>query len=205
VSKKVKAKYLLLILLPYLIFYFFIQSAITSGYNFLTEFDELIPFVPEFIWIYHTILPIIVLTVVSLIEKKEVFFTAIAGFLFAALITSAFYVFLPASYPRDAYIDSSTSGYLVELTRIIDGPSNTFPSSHVTFAWLTVLFVGLSKYANTCKWVRPAYFFWALLISVSTLVLKQHFIIDVFSGIALALICYYLGKRLIFERMLTTN
>ena len=47
-SLQVKARYLLLAFLPYLIFYFLIQSLIgTSQYNLLMGIDEKIPFIPQ--------------------------------------------------------------------------------------------------------------------------------------------------------------
>ena len=116
-----------------------------------------------------------------------------------------FYTFFPAFYPRDGYTDSSLSGFLVEITRNIDGSNNTFPSTHVTFAWLMVFFIGLSNFSLKHKWIQSVYVLWAILISVSTLVLKQHFVVDVFSGIALATMCYFLGKHLVYERGLVTN
>jgi len=204
---KAKAKYVFLTILPYIILYFLLQSALVmnTNHNLTTDLDKLIPFVPEFIWIYHTMIPIFILTTVILIEKRPVFFTAIISIIFASVIMLLFYTFFPAFYPRDGYTEASLSGFLVEITRSIDGSSNTFPSGHVTFAWLLVFFIGLSNFAQKYKWVQIAYILWALLISISTLVLKQHFIVDVFSGMTLATLCYFLGKHLVFERMLVTN
>ena len=204
---KAKAKYVFLTTLPYMIIYFLLQSAlvINTNYNLITDLDKLIPFVPEFIWIYHSIIPIFLLTTVILIEKKSVFFTAIVSIVLASVVMLLFYTFFPAFYPRDIHTEASISGFLVDLTRAIDGPNNTFPSGHVTFAWLLVFFIGLSNFAKQHKWIQPAYILWAFLLSISTVVLKQHFIIDVFSGVTLAIICYFLAKHIVFERVLVTN
>ena len=204
---KAKAKYVFLTILPYIIIYFILQSAliINTNYNLLTDLDKLIPFVPEFIWIYHSIIPVFLFTTVVLIEKRPVFFTAIASIIFASVTMLLFYAFFPAFYPRDGHTEASISGFLVEVTRNIDGSNNTFPSGHVTFAWLLVFFIGLSNFAQKHKWIQPTYLLWAFLISISTLVLKQHFIIDVFSGVILATLCYLLGKHLVYERVLATN
>ena len=95
---------------------------------------------------------------------------------------------------------SSISGWLIEWTRMIDGPHNTFPSGHVTFAWLLVLFVNLSQYVKEHQWVRFVYFCWAILVSISTLTLKQHYIVDVISGFAFALLTYFLAKRIFVRK-----
>ena len=130
------------------------------------------------------------------------FLTALSSTVLAYVLMLIFYAFLPAFYPRAAYTEASLSGLLVELTRAIDGANNTFPSGHVTFAWLLVFFIGITNFAKKHNWVQFVYIVWACLISISTLVLKQHFIVDVFSGICLAILCYYLAKRFVFEKML---
>ena len=203
-SIKTKAKVVFFFtILPYFLIYFIIQSLVTTNdYNFLTYVDEIIPFNPHFIWIYHTIIPVITLTLIFLIKRKDLFLSSIVAFLLATAILFLFYIFFPSFYPRESFVDNSTiSGFLVEFTRKIDGAQNTFPSSHVTFSWLVTFLIGLSACAKTNKWLYMAYFIWATLISFSTLVIKQHFIVDVFSGIALAFLCYLISKKMVFERI----
>ena len=213
-SLQVKARYLLLAFLPYLIFYFLIQSLISADqYNLLMGIDEKIPFVPPFIWVYHTIIPVITLTAIFLFQSRDIFLGLIFSFIFSGAVLCLFYIFFPAFYPRELFVDISTvSGWLVEITRSIDGPHNTFPSGHVTFSWLLLFFVNLSHYTQKHSWIKVLYFCWAVLVSISTLTLKQHFIVDVFSGIALAALSYYLcykifvirqNKKLITNRCIT--
>jgi len=198
VSVKVKARYILLAFLPYLTFYFLIQSFVTvSQYNLLTDIDEKIPFIPHFIWIYHSIVPVIILTAILLFQKREIFLGLIFSIIFAGIFMCLSYIAFPSFYPREMLVDSSTlTGWLIEITRSIDGPHNTFPSGHVTFAWLLVFFVGLSQYTRKHLWIQGVYFFWATLLTISTLTLKQHFIVDVFSGIVLATATYFLARKL---------
>ena len=69
----------------------------------------------------------------------------------------------------------------------------------------------LQNYANFAKkhnWIQFVYIMWACLISISTLVLKQHFIVDVASGLALASLSYYLGRKIFvihWNKKLITN
>jgi len=60
---RAKAKYVFLTILPYIILYFLLQSVlvINTSHNLTTDLDKLIPFVPEFIWIYHSMIPIFIL------------------------------------------------------------------------------------------------------------------------------------------------
>ena len=202
-SVRAKARYIFLTLLFYFIAYFSIQSFITvNEYNLSTEIDKLIPFVPQFVWVYHTIVPILLFTAIVLIQRKDVFLSMITALIVAGLTMSVFYVVFPSFYPREPIGDYSLSAALVEMTRMVDGPSNTFPSGHVTFSWILVFFVSLSEQARKFRW---AYLLWAVLITTSTLVLKQHFIVDAISGILLASVCYYFAKNTVFERLQHAN
>ena len=199
---QVKARYLFLAFLPYLIFYFLIQSFIgASQYNLLMTVDEKIPFIPSFIWVYLSLPLVTILTGILLFQRRDIFLGLIFSFVFSSVILCAFYIFLPSFYPRESFADATTvSGWLIEITRSIDGPHNTFPSGHVTFAWLLVFFVNLSQYTQERRWIKFVYFLWAILVSISTLTLKQHFIVDVFSGIILAALSYYLSRKLFVVR-----
>ena len=208
---QVKARYLFLAFLPYLIFYFLIQSFIgASQYDLLTGIDERIPFVPPFIWVYHTMIPVVILTAIFLFQKRDIFLGLIFSLIFASIVMCLFYIFFPSFYPRELFVEVSTvSGWLIEVTRSIDGPHNTFPSGHVTFAWLLVFFVNLSQYTRKYSWIKILYFCWAVLVSISTLTLKQHFIVDVISGMALATLSYYLCRKLFVihhnEKLITSR
>ena len=192
-STQVKASYLFLAFIPHFVFYLLIQYFITtSQYDFLTELDAIVPFVPSFIWIYHTLLPVIFLTGLLLFKKKNVFLGFVTANIFAGVVLCLFYILFPSFYPREMFVDTATvSGWLIEFTRTIDGAHNTFPSGHVTFAWLLVFFANLSQYVKNHRWIRISYFCWAALISISTLTLKQHYIVDVVSGLVLATAIFY--------------
>ena len=196
-TTKVKAKYVFLAFVPYFVLYFVLQSIITvNQYDLLTAIDTQIPFIPEFVWIYHTIIPVIIFTWFMLFQKREIFLMLVYSYLTAGAILCLFYILFPSFYPRESFVDTGTlSGWLVELTRTIDGAHNTFPSGHVTFAWLLAFFVGLSEKGKQYSFLKNVYFVWAILISISTLTLKQHYLIDVVSGMFLAMIVFYFFKN----------
>jgi membrane-associated phospholipid phosphatase len=205
-SVVVKAKYVILLIILNFLAYSLIQYLITiNEYNFLTDLDIAIPFIPEFIWVYHTLIPIIGISAIVLIKNRKLFFSTLNGYIIATIILSIFYIFLPSFYPRQLITDSSVSSYMVELTRLIDNANNTFPSGHVTFSWLLALFLMKSDCAKKWKWLGPTYLIWAILISISTLVLKQHYIVDVISGIILATACFYLASTMAFKQKLYAN
>ena len=195
---KSKAKYVLLFLIPHLLIYSFVQKIYQrNDYDFFTAADALIPFVPEFIWVYHTLIPVILFTTIILIKRKDCFFSSYIACLLAAGSLLIFYFLFPAYYPRGGLIEEVTiSEWLVNWTRMIDDANNTFPSSHVTFSWIMFLSVVNCDIAKKYSSLNIFYVCWAILVSISTLLLKQHFIIDVGSGIILASICYHIAKKI---------
>ena len=207
-ATRVKVKYLLLFGILNFTLYFSIQSFITTGsYDLLTPFDVAIPLVPEFIWIYHSFVPAIAISLILMVKSRELFLSTLASFAFATLILSIFFVLVPAHYPREQWaVESDTiSGWLVAVTRWIDGAGNCLPSGHNTFAWMLMLFMQHSFFAKKYTWVKPLYVVWAVLISVSTLTLKQHYIADVLSGIALAYFCYAFTQKFVTTRLIKDN
>ena len=202
-SLKAKAKYIFALLSLWMALYYAIQAFIVQNhYNFLIPLDNLIPLVPEFVWIYHTIVPMILITTIGLLKNKRAFFTAVLACLIAILVLNTFYVFLPSFYPRNNLTgDDSLSIWLVEFTRQIDGASNTFPSGHVTFSWLMFFSAYECRLLKKRKYsfIKIIYWLWASGISVSTLLLKQHFIIDVFSGIIMAYVCFRTSKYVLLK------
>jgi len=197
-SIKSKAQYMLFFSIVNFALYFMIQSLVTQHqFDLMTSFDEAIPFMPEHIWIYHSIIPVIAATMLLLVKSKRTFFMTFWTCVTAALVLNASYLLFPSFYPRPEFEINTLSEMMVDLTRRIDGANNTFPSGHVTFAWVLFWGVCFTKLANTFKGLKSLYCLWALGISMSTLVLKQHYLLDVFSGFCLAMTCFFLVKSVI--------
>jgi membrane-associated phospholipid phosphatase len=100
---------------------------------------------------------------------------------FASLIAFAVFLLAPMPYPRPSALPDGVWSPLLSLEWSIDEPRCTFPSLHVAFGWL--MYLGLRD--EVPRW-RPALLFLATAISVSTVLVKQHFIVDVAGGAALA-------------------
>ena len=207
-SARVKAKYLLLFGIFNFTLYFSIQYFITTGsYDFLTPLDVAIPLIPEFVWIYHSFIPVIALSLITSVKSRKLFLSTMASFALATLILSVFFILIPAHYPREQWdiAGDSASAWLVAATRLIDGPGNCLPSGHNTFAWMLMLFMQHSFLVKKHHWVKLAYILWAVLISISTLTLKQHYIVDVLSGVVMAYFCYTFTQKFVTPRLAQSN
>jgi hypothetical protein len=100
-----------------------------------------------------------------------------------------FTVFLvyPARMPRpEINPDESLSSYFLDLFYQLDLPYNTTPSTHATLAFLT----GLILVRTTEHFGRSIHLLIGASIGLSTLFVRQHFVVDVVTGWGLAYVIY---------------
>jgi membrane-associated phospholipid phosphatase len=195
---KRKLPYIISVIILWALSYCLIQFFITGSDNsFLLPVDQQIPFIPEFIWIYHSLAPVLIITMIWMVKTRQNFFNMFWACIAASIIMNVFYIMMPCFHPRIALEASTLSEILVQATRYIDDAHNTLPSGHVTFAWLTLLaFINCSNFTSS-RFLRFFYISWTVLISVSTLALKQHYVVDVASGITLAFLSFYSVRYLL--------
>ena len=77
------------------------------------------------------------------------------------------------------------------IYRYLETPGAAFPSSHVAVAWCTVWFS--FRYLRQIRWIHAVM---AVLLSLSTIYCRYHYVVDVFAGIATAALLVPLGDRL---------
>lgn len=80
---------------------------------------------------------------------------------------------------------------LLQAVYKMDAPTNLFPSIHCLVSWFS--FIGIRGRKSVPKAYRVFSCLFAILVCVSTQVTKQHYIVDVFGGIAIAEITYYIA------------
>lgn len=177
--------------------YFLIQSYVSNEYSFMTPLDKAIPFMPEFVWIYQSLLPVIAVTMVLLVKSKRLFFNTFWACLATTFIIHLFWISFPSFYPRPDFIPEGISEALVQISYDIDNSSNTFPSGHVAFAWIMFFGVRDSQKAKEVQGLARLYLLWAIGVSLSTLAIKMHYVVDLAGGFAVASFCFYTMRELI--------
>ena len=78
-------------------------------------------------------------------------------------------------------------------------PRNVMPSMHVSISFAMFFVILQSKTMCKHKWSKILAFIWCLMISASTVFIKQHSILDVYAGIAVAVlvaIIGYIGEKI---------
>jgi membrane-associated phospholipid phosphatase len=100
------------------------------------------------------------------------------------------FLIYPTVLPRSETVGESFFAKSLEVNYALDPPYNCFPSLHVAWAFVAAL---------TCyrvhRGVGLVALVWATIIGVSTLYTKQHYVVDVIGGIAIAYAAYLLFLR----------
>ena len=155
--------------------------------------DRSIPLVPEFIWPYLLcyVFPFLPLAVVKDWHRFNRAFLAILIANAAAFLA---YVLLPIAFPRPE-LGAGFSDRVLALQFAYDFKpgANKLPSLHVAYAW-TVALLCLKQGLGRTR--EALVFLTAALISVSTLFVKQHILLDVVAGTVLAYAAWFAAGSL---------
>lgn len=150
--------------------------------------DYQIPFLPIFSIPYILYLPYITATLIFFVWWSRFLHSITISFLVCMLTASYFYIFFQTTVPRPDILSEDIFSKLVKLIYSLDKPYNCFPSLHATFTVLAHLYWKDYSSRNF-----PCLIIFTTSILLSTLLIKQHFIIDVIGGTFLAFLGYYLG------------
>jgi membrane-associated phospholipid phosphatase len=169
-----------------------------------TKFDELIPFVPAFI-VPYILWYAFILGYLFYFWYKDVniFIKTLSIIVIGELICFVIYFYFQTTVPRP---DVAGDRLLVDLVRMIyshDQPYNAFPSIHVltTFAIILGNFNTKDRHPFNSAFVPIM----GSLIIVSTLFVKQHYILDMISSIFLSVFIYGIVFELFEVRTKKSN
>ncbi len=163
--------------------------------------ETLIPFLPETFWIYLSAVPMLFAYFMYEEDRKKAV-QYLFSYLGLVTMSVIVFVFFPTVYPRELYpvsgfVDPVLQGGF-DVLRLIDSPTNCFPSLHVGGATLVAL-VSWERKDRISRYfpVRFSHFMlvWTSLVTLSTLTTKQHYLLDVVSGWAFGYVAYALFFR----------
>ena len=161
-------------------------------YQFFFDWELKIPKWPHWIFIYMSLNIFLVMPVFYL-DSKGIIQIA-AAFVFCTLIAGIIFYLFPAK----VVFERSTEGlpnylnWIYQRIYAVDLPFNSLPSLHVSFSYLAMRAI-VSK-ANSVK-QRGFFLIWFLLISISVVVTHQHHVLDIFAGMGLAELAFFLSFK----------
>ena len=172
-------------------FYLIIQYAFPTGTKILTILDNFIPFISFFVIFYVLYYPFLILPLILNHNNKHHFLKTLGAMVLVCFCSFIIYSVFQTEMIRPTLIIESIFDRLVSIIYAFDKPLNLFPSLHVSLT--TVAFLSLQE--NHKKFAK--YFFLiAVGIILSTVFIKQHYVLDVFAGLILAGISYLIFFKL---------
>jgi len=169
-------------------FYFWCQrNALSEPRQLRLAVDDMIPYRPSWVWIYSFLYyPVILYTNLVIQSPRE--FTHLAmSFLLLLVLQMAVFISFPVVTPeewRSECVPKTRSERFLRFVQRLDARSNSFPSMHTSVATLTALHLHSSL--GPVAWLFP------LLIGLSCLFTKQHYVIDLPAGAGLGALAFWI-------------
>ena len=153
--------------------------------------DRLMPVEPAWMLVYGSLYMFMAVLPMLVVRQRDLVSRALQSYLTVMAIAYAGFLLYPTSAPRPA--DVPGDGFAAWALRIaysIDPPYNCFPSLHVAYSFVSAL---------TCfrvhRRVGAVAIAWAVLIALSTVYTKQHYVVDVIAGALCAVMAYLVFLR----------
>ena len=174
-------------------FYIFIAEIARYGTPHVPEIalDRMIPVRPAWSLVYGALYLFLIALPILVVRQAEHISRTVMAYLTVWATAYVFFVVYPTAAPRgDEVAGVGFGAWGLRLLYGADPPYNCFPSLHVAHSFVSAL---------TCWRLHSelgiASLFVASLVAVSTLFTKQHYVVDVVAGIALAFVAYALFLR----------
>ena len=164
----------------YQVYFWCQRHVVVRPRSLMLPIDERIPYWPSWVWIYSFFYYPIILYINLLVDSPRQFIHLVSSFVLLLAVQSILFTLFPVATPKAWRARNSKRGLserFLAYVQSFDGPSNCFPSMHCSVAMLTAL--------HLFPHLGSAVFLFPLLIGLSCLFTKQHFLIDVPAGAAL--------------------
>lgn len=164
-------------------------------HNFTTDFDRSVPFCPAWVSIYVLSFPFWVISyaLTAKANTKEFWYRFVFADMLARIVCGIIFLLIPTTNVRPEIIGDGFWDNAMAFIYSADLPYDLFPSIHCLASLMCYL--GIRKCAVIPKAYRYGTLIFAILIFISTQLTKQHYIVDVFGGIAVALCCFALSMH----------
>ena len=175
-------------------FYIFIATLVREGtvvHVPATALDRAIPLWPAWALVYGSLYWTLIVLPVLVVREDEHIRRTVYAYLMVWLTAYACFWLYPTIAPRGDEVDGD--GFAVWGLRALygaDPPYNCLPSLHVAHSFVSAFAIG-----RVHRRVGIAALAAAALVGLSTLFVKQHYVLDVVSGALLATLAYAIFLR----------
>lgn len=155
-----------------------------------TRLDSIIRFNPIFSAFYTLYFFEVLIIFFIFFKKEKTLRNIVLMLVISTIIHNIIFLTYPAAIDRPNIINQNFFNKLTLFYYNIDKPYNAFPSMHIsliTITFLSLFFYWNKKYSLI---LLPLY----LLTAISTVYIKQHYVIDVIAGILLGVLIFQIFK-----------
>jgi membrane-associated phospholipid phosphatase len=144
--------------------------------------DDALPVVPLFVVPYVSLKPFLYGSlVIFLLFRARIFQSAVLSMIATFLVSYLFFAFLQTYVERPVLTGGDTLTRMIRDVYAGDHPFNDFPSLHVSLS--VIMAIHWWRFSRTLRWPVAI---WAGLIAISTVMVKQHYVVDIPGGLILA-------------------
>lgn len=183
-----KHLYALILLIPILIWFEYLEVTLTPKYMIRSPLDAQIPFVKEFVvpyllWFLYVAYGVIY----TGFHSKKDFYRLLIFLEGGMSVAYIVYMFFPNALDlRPVITQNDPFSLLVRLVYATDTPTNVCPSVHVINSIAVNAALQHSSAFSSKKYRKAASHILTVLICLSTMFIKQHSVVDVVCGIITA-------------------
>ena len=132
-------------------------------------------------------------------EQGEPAFREKEAEMIAKLICLVCFIIMPTTLTRPEITGTGFWNWLTSLIYSTDAADNLFPSIHCLESW--ILFRGVMRCEKQGTAMKIFMFVSAILVFASTVLIKQHVVIDIIGGVLVVEIGLFLAKKLNTKRI----
>ena len=166
----------------------------TRYYDFSLPLDHQLPLVPAFILVYFGTYVFWYLGFALIAREDPKRCEVLFGEMIAKLICGLCFFIIPTTLVRPEITGNDLFSRLTRLMYTVDRPDNLFPSIHCLENW--ICWRGMLGFTRPGKGWKLFYFVLMLLVFASTLLLRQHVLLDIPAAMLAGEIGLFAAKKL---------
>ena len=149
-------------------------------------------YIPVMVYPYVFGMLILVILPFACNFKSKKFYPLLLLYISVSIMMFAIYYFYPVYMLRREYTGTLFADVMMRGIVGMDDAANCFPSNHCALA--TLGYIG-TQISNAPRWLKGGTLLLTLLVCLSTVLVGQHYWIDIPTGIGLSVLIYFISKN----------
>lgn len=174
---------------------------VNRAHYIYTYLDNLIPLFSPAVIIYILSFIQWIIAIYILLKQDTIFgYKVSLAIIIGSIIGFTIFLVFPTGVLRTNFEINNVFDWILSQIYFVDNPINACPSFHCFCSTITIIILKYSK--NIDNKYRIINTIFSILVYASTLLTKQHYLIDVPTGILTAYLSYLISDKLIRNKKL---